>query len=60
MRPVEIRMSNALPAGTVVVRTGVYVFENTTLKDVYELVRKADPKPDFIEMDIAQFEEEDD
>lgn len=60
MRPVEIRMSNALPDGTVVVRTGVYVFENTTLKDVYELVRKADPKPDFIEMDIAQFEEEDD
>ena len=59
-KTIEIRMAWNLPNGSVGVQTGVYVFEDTTLKQVYDLVKDMENRPDFIEMDIGQFEEDDD
>ena len=60
-KPIELRFAYNQDDGTVLVQTGIYLFNTSTLQQVYELARRSQslPVPDFIEMDISQFEEGD-
>lgn len=55
--PVEIRFAWNQPDGKVMVHTGIYVFDKTTLREVYKLAKMSENPPDFIELHLAQFEE---
>ena len=57
-KPIEIRFAWNQPDGNVLVQTGIYIFNTMTLQEVYELAKRSENPPDFIEMDIAQFEED--
>ena len=57
-RPIEIRFAFNQPDGQILVQTGIYLFNTTTLQEVYDFVQRCDDKPDFIELHMEQFEEE--
>lgn len=60
-KPIELRFAYEQNDGTVLVQTGYYLFSTATLQQVYELAKHADDDmPDFIELHLAQFEEEED
>lgn len=41
------------------VRTEIYVFDNMTIKGLYEFCKGCEIPPDAVEIDMHQFEEED-
>ena len=60
-KPIELRFAYEQNDGTVLVQTGYYLFNTSTLQQVYELAKRAgDDMPDFIELHLAQFEEGED
>lgn len=58
-RPVEVRFAYQQDDGDVLVQTGIYVFEDTTLADLRRLAERSREVPDFIEFHLSQFEEGD-
>ena len=60
-RPIELRWAYDQKDGSVLVQTGIYLFNTSTLQDVYDLAKRSSscPVPDFVELHLAQFEEED-
>ena len=61
-KPIELRWAYNQVDGSVLVHPGIYLFNTSTLQDVYELARDSQslPVPDFIELHLAQFEDEED
>lgn len=55
-RPVEVRFAYQQDDGDVLVQTGIYVFEDTTLADLRRLAERSREVPDFIEFHLDQFE----
>lgn len=55
-RPVEVRFAYQQDDGDVLVQTGIYVFEDTTLADLRRLAERSREAPDFIEFHLDQFE----
>ena len=43
-------------------QTGIYLFNTSTLQDVFDLAKRSSscPMPDFVELHLAQFEEDED
>ena len=60
-KPIEVRFAYDQKDGSVLVQTGIYLFNTSTLQDVYNLAKRSSscPVPDFIELHLAQFDEED-
>ena len=56
-RPVEVRFAYQQDDGDVLVQTGIYVFEDTTLADLRRLAERSKEVPDFIELHLDQFKE---
>lgn len=54
-RPVEVRFAYQQDDGDVLVQTGIYVFEDTTLADLRRLAERSREVPDFIEFHLDQF-----
>lgn len=59
-RPIEIRFAWNQPDGNVMVHSGIYLLNTTTLQEVYDFVQGCSNKPDFIELHMEQFEDDDD
>lgn len=57
-RPVEVRFAYQQDDGDVLVQTGIYVFEDTTLADLRRLAERSREVPDFIEFHLDQFAED--
>ena len=61
-KPIEVRFAYDQKDGSVLVQTGIYLFNTSTLQDVYNLAKRSSscPMPDFIELHLAQFEDDED
>lgn len=61
MKPVELRAVWKNQDGTEKVQTGIYVFDNTTIKEVRDLMMcyrsRGEDVPDYIEIDVTDDEE---
>lgn len=58
-QPAELKFIYRLKDGKEGVRTEIYVFDNMTIKDLYEFCKGCEIPPDAVEIDMHQFEEED-
>ena len=57
-QPVELKFIHHLKDGKEEVQTGIYVFDNLTIKDLYKFCKECEILPDAVEIDMHQFEEE--
>ena len=57
-QPVELKFIYRLKDGKEEVQTGIYVFDNLTIKDLYKFCNECKIRPDAVEIDMHQFEEE--
>ena len=57
-QPVELKFIHRLKDGKEEVQTGIYVFDNLTIKDLYKFCKECEIRPDAVEIDMHQFEEE--
>lgn len=53
--PVEIRFAYDQNDGSVLIQTGIYLFNTSTLDNVAELALRSDDVPDYVEVPITQF-----
>lgn len=62
MKTVELRAVWKLDNGSEQVQTGIYVFENTTIKEMRELMEsyksRGEKVPDYVEFNVVDKEED--